>query len=155
MVVVRSGDWSGHRWTLRGADLRSREYCVSLTTPESSVLRAGGCGTIFPLGPANTPFPQNISVGIGQGRLLPDSVFGVVVSAAATIQIRFTNGTTETVAPIPPPPALRSGDLDFYIARRPCGATYASIVARDANGKIVARAVRRRGPYALEQNELC
>jgi hypothetical protein len=87
-----------------------------------------------------------MSVGIGQGQLLPDSVFGVVVSTATKVEITFTNGTTETVPTIPPPRALRTGLLDFYIAHRPCGTTYETIVGRTASGKIVARAKRLPGP---------
>jgi hypothetical protein len=92
-----------------------------------------------------------MSAAIAQGRLVPDAVFGVVVSAATKVELTFTDGTTEAVPTIPPPPALGSGLLDFYVARRPCGTTYKRIVGLDANGKIVARATGHLNPRALAE----
>jgi hypothetical protein len=127
---IRSGTWHGIKWELRGGAWRDGSYCTATLVRDKEVGRA--CGKVTK--------HDSIGYSAAVGRPEPDYVTGAVLTNARSVHIEFFDRAAITVPTIRAPRVLQGG-VRFFMKLLPCPATPRKLVARDANGAIVARFV--------------
>jgi hypothetical protein len=148
---VASGTWNGHRWTLFAGESRTATWfsrCLKVVLVPASMNHLGeSCsggglrkpGELLPASPPAPGWGYGIAPSAYGGACPAYVVFaGLVVTAARTVVFTLAAGKTVTTETIPSPPGLAQS-LRFFATHIPCGAKISALVARDADGRVVAR----------------
>jgi hypothetical protein len=138
VVVVATGTWEGHGWTLtayRAHFNPGGSVCWALTPSESSDLhgRDFGCGMI--------PVPSEpFSFGAGptKGSGFPNHVLAPVPGEATNVRIELTDGETIEAKTFAAPAGLGL-QIRFLAAQLPECPSLESIVALDDQNNVVAQ----------------
>jgi hypothetical protein len=147
---VAAGTWNGHRWTLFASESRTATWfsqCIQVVLVPASTPHGGqscsGGGLRKPseLLPTSPPAPGT-GYGIAPSAYTACPTFvvfaGLVVAAARTVVFTVAPGNTVTTETIPSPPGFAQS-LRFWATHIPCGAKISALIARDAQGHVVAR----------------
>jgi hypothetical protein len=121
-VVVKTGSWDGHPWTLVGYRTDDDDLCYAIGPSQSATT---GEGAALSCGPLREPAPgeavrsvRSIGISIGGGAAgLPRYAVGPVVATAETVAISLKNGDVLRVPTFEAPASL--GDLRFYATQLP------------------------------------
>jgi hypothetical protein len=137
-TTIATGRTHGVTWTLRAGGFPDGSYCVAVTVAGAEAGRS--CGNLREHG------IQYMTLT----RASTEYVVGPVIAKARSVGLRFFARAAIQLRTIGPPPSFVKG-IRFFAAAVRCPATPASLTARDADGRIVARTVtwHRRPPPVL------
>lgn len=123
-VVVKEGEWSGHRWQLIAYPSSTDGLCVSVIPIGSKAYGEGsamGCGPMVGVSrTAETKATPDMTITFLSGSAsgeLPAYIVGPVTDKASTVEIRFWTGEVLRVPTFSAPASL--GHVRFYATQLP------------------------------------
>jgi len=134
---IKSGRWHGVSWEFRGGAWRDGSYCTAMLITGREISR--GCGNVRQEGGIGYG-----AGGAGSGSRSPNFVMGAVLSKARSVRVEFFDRPPLRLGTIPAPRTLEGG-MRFFVAVLSCPAIVKKLIARDAEGRVVAR-------YALQHD---
>jgi hypothetical protein len=172
-VVIKTGVWEGHPWQLVAYPSTTDGLCVSMiptTRKNDSYGSAMGCGTIQGLArTAQTRHgARDMKITYLAGfatSVLPAYIVGPVIEQAATVDIRFSDGTTVHMPTFAAPSPLQH--VRFYAVQLSDRQLRSSTVPRfhtmpiewiaglDRNGHVVACLAPANAPNGVSPPSAC
>jgi hypothetical protein len=171
-VVVKTGNWNGHRWELVAYPSTTDGLCFSVTPTGQA---AGGAGGALSCGPfagisrtgATKPSPDMTITFLSTSDTpeLPAYMAGPVIDTASTVEIRLANGQTLTTAAFDAPSPLEH--IRFYATPLPVGvartahpgpgqlAPISWVAGLDAEGAVVACLAPQTAENGISPTSAC